>query len=89
MFLIRWRASSYESGRRKQKDRLTDWNNRSNAELYVLILQTYVIDTFKIIFKRVDHRSYKRQGQMNTNHIWTKCCALERIPTEKGDINRN
>lgn len=47
----------------------------------------------KNLEKRVDHRSYERQGrdEIPTIHMGASASALERkgIRTEKGDINRD
>ena len=84
-----------KSGRQKtRKIELTDWNNRLNAELwrsnFANLCNRYLKENN--LQKRVDHRSYKRQGrdEIPTIHMGPSASALERkgIPTEKGDINR-
>lgn len=81
----------------KQKTRkieLTDWNKRTNAEKwranYADICNKYLEEN--AIEKRLDHRSYERQGreEIPTIHLGASASALERkgIKTEKGDINR-
>lgn len=84
-----------KSGRQKtRKIELTDWNNRSNAELwrsnFANLCNRYLQENN--LQKRVDHRSYKRQGrdEIPTIHMGPSASALESkgIPTEKGDINR-
>ena len=84
-----------KSGKQKtRKIELTDWNKRSNAEKwranFADLCNRYLEE--KNIGKRVDHRSYKRQGreEIPTIHMGASASALERkgIETEKGDINR-
>ncbi|MGF3112970.1 MobQ family relaxase [Facklamia sp. P9177] len=84
-----------KSGKQKtRKIELTDWNNRGNAEKwresFASLCNRYLAE--KNIEKRVDHRSYERQGrdEIPTIHMGASASALERqgIETEKGNINR-
>ncbi|MGF3066986.1 MobQ family relaxase [Facklamia sp. P12950] len=84
-----------KSGKQKtRKIELTDWNNRGNAEKwresFASLCNKYLAE--KNIEKRVDHRSYERQGrdEIPTIHMGASASALERkgIETEKGNINR-
>lgn len=77
-----------------KKIELTDWNDRSNAEKwresFANICNQYLEKNN--IEKRVDHRSFARQGreEIPTIHLGASASALERkgIKTEKGNINR-
>ena len=77
-----------------RKIELTDWNNKGNAEKWresfaALCNQYLEKNNFE---KRVDHRSFERQGkeEIPTIHIGASASALERkgIETDKGNINR-
>ena len=73
---------------------LTDWNNKENAEKwrehFATLCNQYLEKAGEQ--KRVDHRSYKRQGkeEIPTIHLGASAGALERkgVETEKGNINR-
>ena len=77
-----------------RKIELTDWNNKGNAEKWresfaALCNQYLEKNNFE---KRVDHRSFERQGkeEIPIIHIGASASALERkgIETDKGNINR-
>ena len=76
------------------KVELTDWNDRGNAEKwresFAQICNQYLEKNHQE--KRVDHRSYKRQGieEIPTIHLGASASALEKkgIETDKGNINR-
>lgn len=77
-----------------RKVELTDWNDRGNAEKWresfaTLCNQYLEKNNFE---KRVDHRSFERQGveEIPTIHLGASASALERkgIETDKGNINR-
>ena len=76
------------------KVELTDWNDRGNAEKwresFAQICNQYLEKNHQE--KRVDHRSYKRQGieEIPTIHMGASASALEKkgIETDKGNINR-
>ncbi len=77
-----------------RKVELTDWNDRGNAEKWresfaTLCNQYLEKNNFE---KRVDHRSFERQGieEIPTIHLGASAGALERkgIETDKGNINR-
>ena len=77
-----------------RKIELTDWNNKGNAEKWrenfaTLCNQYLEKNNFE---KRVDHRSFERQGkeEIPTIHMGASASALERkgIETDKGNINR-
>lgn len=73
---------------------LTDWNDRGNAEKwrenFAALCNLYLEKNN--LEKRVDHRSFERQGkeEIPTIHIGASASALERkgIETDKGNINR-
>ena len=73
---------------------LTDWNNKENAEKwrghFATLCNQYLEKAGEQ--KRVDHRSYQRQGkeEIPTIHLGANAGALERkgVETEKGNINR-
>ena len=73
---------------------LTDWNNKENAEKWREHFATLCNQYLEKVGeqKRVDHRSYKRQGkeEIPTIHLGASAGALERkgVETEKGNINR-
>ena len=77
-----------------RKVELTTWNDKGNVEKwrenFSNLCNEYLAKNK--IEKRVDHRSFKRQGikQIPTIHLGTSASAMERkgIRTEKGDINR-
>ncbi|HFE0883677.1 TPA: MobQ family relaxase, partial [Streptococcus agalactiae] len=77
-----------------RKVELTTWNDKGNVEKwrenFSDLCNEYLAKNK--IEKRVDHRSFKRQGikQIPTIHLGTSASAMERkgIRTEKGDINR-
>lgn len=84
-----------KSGQQKtRKIELTDWNDKGNVEKwregFSKLCNEYLERNGKE--KRVDHRSFKRQGldQIPTIHLGAAASALENkgIKTEKGDINR-
>ena len=72
-----------------------DWNDQTKAEdwrkAWADCVNTALEKTNHT--KRIDHRSYKRQGieQIPTIHLGSIAAALERrgIQTERGDRNRN
>ncbi|HER1362391.1 TPA: MobA/MobL family protein [Streptococcus pyogenes] len=77
-----------------RKVELTTWNDKGNVEKWrenFSDLCNEYLEKIKIE-KRVDHRSFKRQGikQIPTIHLGASASAMERkgIRTEKGDINR-
>lgn len=77
-----------------RKVELTTWNDKGNVEKwrenFSDLCNEYLAKNK--IEKRVDHRSFKRQGikQIPTIHLGASVSAMERkgIRTEKGDINR-
>ena len=77
-----------------RKVELTTWNDKGNVEKwrenFSDLCNEYLAKNK--IEKRVDHRSFKRQGikQIPTIHLGASASAMERkgIRTEKGDINR-
>lgn len=77
-----------------RKVELTTWNDKGNVEKwrenFSDLCNEYL--SKNKIEKRVDHRSFKRQGikQIPTIHLGASASAMERkgIRTEKGDINR-
>ena len=77
-----------------RKVELTTWNDKGNVEKwrenFSNLCNEYLAKNK--IEKRVDHRSFKRQGikQIPTIHLGASASAMERkgIRTEKGDINR-
>lgn len=82
---------------RKPKTRkveLTTWNDKGNAEKwrenFADLCNRYLEKNN--LEKRVDHRSYERQGreEIPTIHLGASASALERkgIETDKGNINR-
>lgn len=77
-----------------RKVELTTWNDKGNVEKWrenFSKLCNEYLEKNKIE-KRVDHRSFKRQGikRIPTIHLGASASAMERkgIRTEKGDINR-
>ena len=77
-----------------RKVELTTWNDKGNVEKwrenFSDLCNEYLAKNK--IEKRVDHRSFKRQGikQIPTIHLGASASAMQRkgIRTEKGDINR-
>ena len=77
-----------------RKVELTDWNDKGNAEKwrenFASLCNQYLEKNHQE--KRVDHRSYKRQGieEIPTIHMGASASALEKkgIETDKGNINR-
>lgn len=77
-----------------RKVELTTWNDKGNVEKwresFSNLCNEYLAKND--IEKRVDNRSFKRQGikQIPTIHLGASASAMERkgIRTEKGDINR-
>ncbi|HGI3730010.1 TPA: MobQ family relaxase [Streptococcus agalactiae] len=77
-----------------RKVELTTWNDKGNVEKwrenFSDLCNEYLAKNK--IEKRVDHRSFKRQGikRIPTIHLGASASAMERkgIRTEKGDINR-
>ena len=77
-----------------RKVELTDWNNRGNAEKwresFASLCNQYLEKNN--LEKRVDHRSFERQGveEIPTIHLGASASALERkgIEIDKGNINR-
>ena len=77
-----------------RKIELTDWNNKGNTEKwresFAKICNQYLEKNN--LEKRVDHRSFERQGieEIPTIHLGASASALERkgIETDKGNINR-
>ena len=77
-----------------RKVELTSWNDKGNVEKwrenFSDLCNKYLERAGAE--KRVDHRSFKRQGikQIPTIHLGASASAMERkgIRTEKGDINR-
>lgn len=87
---IKLKSGNYKT----RKVELTDWNDKGNAEKWrenfaVLCNQYLEKNNLK---KRVDHRSFERQGieKIPTIHLGASASALERkgIETDKGNINR-
>ena len=77
-----------------RKIELTDWNNKGNAEKWRESFATFCNQYLEKnnLEKRVDHRSFERQGieEIPTIHLGASASALERkgIETDKGNINR-
>ncbi len=77
-----------------RKVELTTWNDKVNVEKWREIFSDLCNKYLERAGaeKRVDHRSFKRQGikQIPTIHLGASASAMERkgIRTEKGDINR-
>ena len=77
-----------------RKIELTDWNNKGNAEKWRESFATFCNQYLEKNNreKRVDHRSFERQGieEIPTIHLGASASALERkgIETDKGSINR-
>lgn len=87
---IKLKSGNYKT----RKIELTDWNNKGNAEKwrknFASLCNQYLEKNHQE--KRVDHRSYKRQGieEIPTIHLGASASALEKkgIETDKGNINR-
>lgn len=77
-----------------RKIELTDWNKKGNAEKwresFASLCNQYLEKNN--LEKRVDHRSFERQGieEIPTIHLGASASALEKkgIETDKGNINR-
>ena len=87
---IKLKSGNYKT----RKVELTDWNDKGNAEKwrenFVALCNQYLEKNN--LEKRVDHRSFERQGieEIPTIHLGASASALERkgIETDKGNINR-
>ncbi len=87
---IKLKSGNYKT----RKVELTDWNDKGNAEKwrknFARLCNQYLEKNHQE--KRVDHRSYKRQGieEIPTIHMGASASALEKkgIETDKGNINR-
>lgn len=87
---IKLKSGNYKT----RKVELTDWNNKGNAEKwrenFAALCNQYLEKNN--LEKRVDHRSFERQGieEIPTIHLGASASALERkgIETDKGNINR-
>ena len=87
---IKLKSGNYKT----RKVELTDWNDKGNAEKwrenFASLCNQYLEKNHQE--KRVDHRSYKRQGieEIPTIHLGASASALEKkgIETDKGNINR-
>ena len=77
-----------------RKIEFTDWNDKGNAEKWRESFATFCNQYLEKnnLEKRVDHRSFERQGieEIPTIHLGASASALERkgIETDKGSINR-
>ena len=77
-----------------RKVELTDWNNKGNAEKWRESFATLCNQYLEKnnLEKRVDHRSFERQGieEIPTIHLGASASALEKkgVETDKGNINR-
>ena len=87
---IKLKSGNYKT----RKVELTDWNNKGNAEKwrenFAALCNQYLEKNN--LEKRVDHRSFERQGieEIPTIHLGASASALERkgVETDKGNINR-
>lgn len=87
---IKLKSGNYKT----RKVELTDWNDKGNAEKwrenFAALCNQYLKKNN--LEKRVDHRSFERQGieEIPTIHLGASASALERkgIETDKGNINR-
>ena len=87
---IKLKSGNYKT----RKVELTDWNDKGNAEKwrenFASLCNQYLEKNHQE--KRVDHRSYKRQGieEIPTIHLGASASALEKkgIETDKGNYNR-
>ena len=87
---IKLKSGNYKT----RKVELTDWNDKGNAEKwrenFARLCNQYLEKNHQE--KRVDHRSYKRQGieEIPTIHLGASASALEKkgIETDKGNVNR-
>jgi uncharacterized coiled-coil DUF342 family protein len=87
---IKFKSGEYKS----RKINSTDWNQQTKAEEW----RQGWADTVNLhltehgIMKRIDHRSYERQGidKIPSIHLGVAASSMERkgIRTERGDINR-
>lgn len=87
---IKLKSGNYKT----RKVELTDWNDKGNAEKWresFASLCNWYLEKNNLE-KRVDHRSFERQGkeEIPTIHLGASASALERkgIETDKGNINR-
>lgn len=87
----------YDKRKRTYKCRTvqtTDWNSRDKAEEWRAEWENFINSTLaeKGIIKKVDHRSFERQGRLEkpTVHMGVAATQMERkgIRTVKGDTNR-
>ena len=87
---VKLKSGNYKT----RKVELTDWNDKGNAEKwrenFASLCNQYLEKNHQE--KRVDHRSYKRQGieEIPSIHMGASASALEKkgIETDKGNINR-
>ena len=87
---IKLKSGNYKT----RKVELTDWNDKGNAEKwrenFAALCNQYLEKNN--LEKRVDHRSFERQGieEIPSIHLGASASALERkgIETDKGNINR-
>lgn len=87
---IKLKSGNYKT----RKVELTDWNDKGNAEKwrenFASLCNRYLEKNN--LEKRVDHRSFERQGkeEIPTIHLGASASALEKkgIETDKGNINR-
>lgn len=87
---IKLKSGNYKT----RKVELTDWNDKGNAEKwresFASLCNRYLEKNN--LEKRVDYRSFERQGieEIPTIHLGASASALERkgIETDKGNINR-
>lgn len=87
---IKLKSGNYKT----RKVELTDWNDKGNAEKwresFASLCNRYLEKNN--LEKRVDHRSFERQGkeEIPTIHLGASASTLERkgIETDKGNINR-
>lgn len=87
---IKLKSGNYKT----RKVELTDWNDKGNAEKWresFAKLCNQYLDKNNLE-KRVDHRSFERQGkeEIPTIHMGASASALEKkgIETDKGNLNR-
>ena len=83
-----------KGGWKNHREDTTDWNNRENAEKWRAAWAAYANRALEAAGrpKRIDHRSYERQGveKIPTIHMGVAASQMERrgIQTEKGNVNR-
>lgn len=83
-----------KGGWKNHREDTVDWNSREKVEAWRAAWAEYANRALEAAGrpKRIDHRSYKRQGvdQIPTIHMGVAAVQMERrgIRTEKGDINR-